>query len=370
MPVEVLLDHEVGVSYGQIYVESDLDQIDSSMEEFFRGQANGLCGAVDAGTMFLMTGRHTGRVGFTVERYVVAPELDDGWEDAVEVSFATASEQVGLAEWGGGQWYPLDLGKGEYRVRYCARGMDEARRGGGGLDGEPPLDRYLLQFWPAPPAPDRVLRQTSRSAGYWHDWARALPPPPTEAELAERARLERVAQERRQAEYRAAADRRRWGARLPNDRLREVRGNVAGMEKLDLALVFALAEADDATHRSVARWAVRRAYAAAGLVDLPWVVPALTALDNGEPLPAPFDDFTAVWAYLDDRVPITTVRSYDGRHEQVSQQHAAVPALFGAAEPDSLQSALDALFAAAVTYGDGYPRLFAELRATFPQLKS
>jgi hypothetical protein len=34
--------------------------------------------------------------------------------------------------------------------------------------GEAPVDHYLLQFCPGGPGPDRILRQTSRAAAYWH----------------------------------------------------------------------------------------------------------------------------------------------------------------------------------------------------------
>jgi hypothetical protein len=163
------------------------------------------------------------------------------------------------------------------------------------------------------------------------------------------------------------ADAHRWGERSPNDRLRHVGGNVRGMEQLDLPLVFDLSEAHDVTLRSIAVWAAERAYEAAGLTDLPWAAPALSALREGQPLPPPFDDLAAVSSRL-DTVPITTVRSFDGRHDHVSQQHAATPALLAAAEPDALQAALDTLFAAVVTYGDRYPDLLAALRDTFRQL--
>ena len=66
-----------------------------------------------------------------------------------------------------------------YRVRYSATGMDRARRRDTLLAGEPLLDRYLLQLWPAPPAPDSVIRETSRCAAYWHAHARTLPSPRT-----------------------------------------------------------------------------------------------------------------------------------------------------------------------------------------------
>ena len=112
------------------------------------------------------------------------------------------------------------------------------------------------------------------------------------------------------------ADPHRWGERSPNDRLRHVGGNVQGMEQIDLPLVFDLSEARDVTLRSIAVWAAERAYEAAGLMDLPWTAPALSALREGRPLPPPFDDPAAVWPHL-DTVPITTVRSYDGRHDRV-----------------------------------------------------
>ena len=164
-----------------------------------------------------------------------------------------------------------------------------------------------------------------------------------------------------------AQDAHRWGQRSPNDRLRHVGGNVQGMEQIDLPLVFDLSETADATLRSIAVWTAERAYEAAGLTHLPWTAPALAALREGRPLPPPFDNPASVWPHV-DTVPITTVRTFDGRHDGVSQQHAAAPALLSAAEPDALQAALDTLYLAVVTYGDRYRDLLAALRATFRQL--
>lgn len=82
-----------------------------------------------------------------------------------------------LMEWAGEASWELDLKEIDYRVRYCAQGMDQANREDTRLGDEPLLDRYLLQFWPAPPEPDRVVRQTTEIAAYWHDFARAQPSP-------------------------------------------------------------------------------------------------------------------------------------------------------------------------------------------------
>ncbi len=184
MLAEVLLDQDVFVAYGQIYVESSAPGMEGDMEASFLGQSNGLCGAVVPGLLFLMTSTHTGDVGFTVELHDREPPLDEHWEDAVEASFTPGSGEVGLAEWGGSDWHPLRLPAGDYRVRYHARGMDEVQEGG----EEPSPDRYLLQLWPAAPAPDRIVRQTSAAAAYWHGWAQAFPPPPRPEQPAEAAR--------------------------------------------------------------------------------------------------------------------------------------------------------------------------------------
>ncbi|PXX55650.1 hypothetical protein DFR70_121119 [Nocardia tenerifensis] len=178
------LDGEVHVSYSQIYVESDPGDFGPGMHEAFAGQSVGLCGAAAPGALFLITGLHTGNVGFTVEVRGQAPALDPAWEDVVEVSFYPLSEHSALVQWAGEDSWELDLREGlDYRVRYCAQGMDRAREADVRLDDEPLLDRYLLQFWPAPPEPDRIVRQTSQAAARSHDWARRQP----DAELRVRA---------------------------------------------------------------------------------------------------------------------------------------------------------------------------------------
>ena len=37
-----------------------------------------------------------------------------------------------------------------------------------------PIDTYQLDLWPAAPAADRVVKQTSEVAAYWHGWAKSL----------------------------------------------------------------------------------------------------------------------------------------------------------------------------------------------------
>ena len=62
------------------------------------------------------------------------------------------------------------------------------------------VDAYLLQFWPAPAGPGRIVRQTTEIAAYWH---RANPEPAlTDADRAERKRHKAEKKARRKLEAR------------------------------------------------------------------------------------------------------------------------------------------------------------------------
>jgi len=103
------------------------------------------------------------------------PPVDDGWEEVVEVSYRPSSVEAALTGWGGeAQPVPLGLEVTGYRVRLCATKMDEARQQDTILDDEDVIDRYELVFWRSEAHPDRVVRQTSATAAYWHTWAQGL----------------------------------------------------------------------------------------------------------------------------------------------------------------------------------------------------
>ena len=168
-----VFDGVVFVHYAQIYVVTDPAAFIDGFERAMDGQVNGLLQAGTPGLLYLVTGLHTGDVHFTVEVHdAEPPPADDAWEEVVEASLRPLTSEVTLSQWAGEESWPLPLETIDYRVRYSARGMDE----GHDLDTpdedeEVGPDSYLLQFWPAPPAPDRILRQTSQSAAYWHSEA-------------------------------------------------------------------------------------------------------------------------------------------------------------------------------------------------------
>jgi hypothetical protein len=119
----------------------------------------------------LITGLYSGPVGFSATVSGEDPGADtDGYEDIVEISYWALSERLRIAEWGGEGDHALPelpSGPGWYRLRYHAVKMDE----GAGVNMSAPedavVDRYLLQVWPQPESPPRVVKSTSRNFAYW-----------------------------------------------------------------------------------------------------------------------------------------------------------------------------------------------------------
>jgi hypothetical protein len=208
----VVTDGPFWLEYGQIYVEGP-DRF-NGLQESFAGQRNGMCGAAVAGRLFLRTGLHTGKVELRVEVHERMPSVEYDAEDVVEASYLPSGDVLLTSL--GHQRLPLELEHISYRVRYSAWGMDAGHQAGPPMDGEPLVDRYLLQFWPARPAPERVVKQTSRQAAYWHSVARDLPTPEQLAE--QRQERARQLEEQRIAEEAASC-----GGTLPTERLRDNR---------------------------------------------------------------------------------------------------------------------------------------------------
>jgi hypothetical protein len=161
--------------------------------------------------------------------------------------------------------------------------MDAARDVESNYDGEL-IDTYVLQFWPGPPGSDRILRQTSSCAAYWHQAHRQVAPPPEQA-AKELAQLGAEEDEWLQ---------RLFNGRVPNQRLRAVANYASSLVGIDLDLTFALAQADDSVHRAVAAWAALQALEIAQLTDLPELAPSVAAIRRGGRAVAPFDG-TRFW---------------------------------------------------------------------------
>lgn len=211
--VALLFDDELYVHYRQFYVESRDDGIFEEPSLASGGQVNGLCGAAVPGFLFLTTGLHTGNVKLTVELLDAPRRSATSGRTSSRCRSGPSPARCPCCS---GRANGLATGSRTDRLpgavlRAC--GMGQAQEQDNRFGDDPLLDRYLLQLWPAPEGPDEVLRQTSASAGYWHNHARTLPPPPTPAQRAQAQLREQLAREEAATQARREAEEREWGGR-------------------------------------------------------------------------------------------------------------------------------------------------------------
>lgn len=134
----------------------------------FRGQSNGLLGAHVRGAMVVNAPGLYGNYRTRVELLEARPDVPAWCEDVVEVSFHTRGGlQLGSFEWFEEPW---DVPAGDYRVRECVTGLDQAETEDefDGDDYHTYTGRHLFQLWPAQPAPDEVVKVGSRFAARAH----------------------------------------------------------------------------------------------------------------------------------------------------------------------------------------------------------
>ncbi|HEV2796035.1 MAG TPA: hypothetical protein VGV65_00310 [Nocardioides sp.] len=179
----IIFDEPVSVHYGFINVSSvpdgglggvfdgglDGDEVDAGPAT--SGQSCGLAGAAVPHRIALVTGLHTGDVPLTVSWDEQEPPLDDAWTDVVEVSVELVGTSLAMETFEDGYAATLPQA-GWHRARYCAAEMDAGNDLDTPDEGEEAPDRYLLQLWPAPQAPETLVREGSAIAAYWHRVAR------------------------------------------------------------------------------------------------------------------------------------------------------------------------------------------------------
>jgi hypothetical protein len=163
----VLLDSMITTDYGQFEIVWSDEFFEGDFDRCFDGQVNGIVGAARPSLIYFNLARHGD--GTSPVRIVLLdaepPEPEPQWEDVVEVSTTLPPEgEVRWLSWGAESSGVLrGLGAGDYRVRVSASGRGDA-------DDYPQddLDRYLIEWWPAPRKPDEIIRLGSENAKYWH----------------------------------------------------------------------------------------------------------------------------------------------------------------------------------------------------------
>ena len=354
--MRTLFDGDVPVHYGFLHLRADGDD-DPDLTAARGGQANGLCGAAVPGGLALTTGTHTGAVPVRAELHDSEPPLEERWEDVVEVPLELAAGEYLLTAFAWGEEIGT-IPAGSYRARWCANRMDEGYDGAR-LDDDPETDRYLLQLWPAPPAPDAVVRQGSDCAAYWHGVAAtadAPPPPPTPEVLAEQTAEAERARQAAEAAWEASIETEVWGGRAPTAQLRAVGGRAAQLSGLDRELVDLLVAMPARQQRHLAVEAARHACDLAGVGDVALVQQALAAARDGAPLPHPWGDWSATWDALvppgdqtgDELVAeVQLVLTLGGDRPVLAPEATAIDAVLAAGESDPARAVVGAVDAVA-----------------------
>lgn len=289
--MRVLFDAEVGFHYGFAWFDTGVGT-DADLSAVRSGQANGLLGAAEPGLLSMVIGMHSGQVPVRIEFHESAPAVEDGWDDVVEASLDARGPDATLATFE--EFHEVELpANGWYRARWYDHGADDGRQHERFDTDEPVVERCLLQLWPADPAPDVVVRETSGHAVYWRSETTPHPPPAPElrayAELAARHDAA-VRDERAVLEMEQHFRLERWGGRDPSPRLLEVEQDAVTLASAGRRdLVDALAALGPQQQRTLAVALAREACAAAAGSAVDWR-PALAAIANGHPLPPPFDD--------------------------------------------------------------------------------
>lgn len=175
----VLLSAAIHTDYGQFSISwrGDLFSFDGETEKWFSGQKNGLLGASEpSGLVFILAHRlSSSQVDIHLLDREPQGSIDNRWEDVVEVSTTVRSGVTPV-------WVTcyhesfgeLNLPSGNYRVRFSSTGRDTPDPEEEPSEGSPPIDSYLIEFWPSSTYQcDRILRMGSRNAEMWHSERRS-----------------------------------------------------------------------------------------------------------------------------------------------------------------------------------------------------
>ncbi|MCA1005058.1 transposase [Rhodococcus hoagii] len=259
----------------------------------------------------------------------------------------------------------LPIKRGLHRFRVFGRGRDTHA----GQTVTEPTEQYVVQIWKTT-RPQEMLRLIKTDAAWdqsivthpkrnWWD-----PDPAGDATLYLKYGYDQMAQWAKDEAI-------RWGGRPPSEKLRS-NFHAMGIAGLDRPLADAITRARPPKLRRIAAWAARRAYTTAGLAEIEWIRPALTALDRGEPLPRPFGEHQSLALYKafeDDPAIDVTVTGGDVRNANVPAALLAMYAISTAVKQDSMNAAFECLDIAAKTDDSDYASLIRDLRRElFPRL--
>ncbi|CAM3157558.1 Transposase [Prescottella defluvii] len=362
-----------------VFVVSQLGTVDADHYQFVLGSPTGETylpeetgSVIEVGPNFatIMTGIAYGPVTLTIDVLDAEPAAvgDTGAWGVIEEATVNLTKPAYVLTLDGERvpdFQKLPIKRGLHRFRVFGRGRDT----NAGQTVSEPTEHYLVQIWKTT-RPQEMLRLHKTDAAWdqsivthpkrnWWD-----PDPAGDATLYLKYGYDQMAQWAKDEAI-------RWGGRPPSEKLRS-NFHAMGIAGLDRPLADAITRARPPKLRRIAAWAARRAYTTAGIAEIKWIRPALTALDQGGPLPHPFGEHESMALYKaleDDPAIDTTVTGDDVRNANVPAALLAMYAISTAVKQDPLNAAFQCLDIAAKTDDSDYASLIRDLRRElFPKL--
>jgi len=169
MKFQEIYSGPLGIGYGQFYIDYlDEDKGTPLLDEAMENQTNGLCGEVDHGELVFIAGIQVGIIHLEVHMYDIEPALDESFQDIVDVSTQFSKPPI-LCEWAHDDTHELKIPNGTYRIRYCINGLDIDPDCYDEDDQPFKHQKYLIQIWPSPLAPDQIIKNETETGLYWHN---------------------------------------------------------------------------------------------------------------------------------------------------------------------------------------------------------
>ncbi|WP_406280497.1 hypothetical protein OH799_14400 [Nocardia sp. NBC_00881] len=372
------------MDYGQFCIDGGLGNPDEEIDLLDRALAAHPFASDGLAMVVLSPHQNNFRMLITVQVWGARPPWDrDEWQQVCEARLRVGPE---------GSLYlssPTDgaadcpVPEGEYLIEVSGRGFINY----GWPGSTKPGDVWRIRLWPDDGSePLQAVQWSMPGYGVPEDVPIAERSVSAETEESEWVtvidedgpRHLHISEFREQA---AAAERQRWGG----DPIPELR-DCSGAEELsgyDRALAEAIAAMGEQDLRRLARWSAAQACEKASIAERPWVQVALTALQEGRPLPPPFDDMEAASARLHDEdfgpvdeggteLVASLVRA-DPRESApnpfdlgpIHRASFALPTIVDAAEPEARDAAMTTLYATALVFGPEVDVLLAAVRTEF-----
>ncbi|WP_063813355.1 hypothetical protein [Nocardia anaemiae] len=370
---------ELMMDYGQFCIDGGFGDPDAELDLLDQAFAHRPCAGDGTALLVLSPHQNNFEMSITVQVWDGRPPNDrDGWEQVCEARLGVDSDGALSISSPPGYWAdPCPVPPGDYLIEVSGRGFVSY----GWPGTTTPGDIWRIRLWPDDGGdllphrqwdmpgygiPENVpISETTAADFVDEDWVVLM-----DSKGSRRIRA---------TDLEAEVARTEWGGE-PIPELRE-HLSTAELARFDRPLAETIAAMDEPTLRRLARRCAVKACELAGIAERPWVASALTALREGRPLPAPFDDMATAFARLDQeefgpaedssRQLVATFGA--SRRFQtnpfdigpVHRPHFALSVIEHAMDPDALTAAIAALHTAAVTFGADAPVLLAEIGSEF-----